>query len=262
MILVADNLQITNHLVEQAVAESRENDIIHLVRECEKKGADAIDINSGPLGRDAARKMTFLVEAVQKATPLPILIDTANPTAMKAGLAACRQPAIINGVSLEPRKVDQILPLAKTYKADIIGYLLYPDSHVPSNADERLAIAAQLLETVEKHGVDRRQLIIDPVVVPLSWDHGKSQAFEILEVIRLLPELFGFPVRTIAGLSNLTSGGSPFAKRMLMEKAYVPMLASAGLTMILLNILHKETVKVAKACRLLKDETVFSWGAI
>jgi len=37
---------------------------------------------------------------------------------------------IINGFSLEPLKLERILPLAKEYNVDIVGFLLYPGRRV------------------------------------------------------------------------------------------------------------------------------------
>ncbi len=190
---------------------------------------------------------------------MPILIDTANPVAMESGLAISKNKVIINGFSLEPKKIERILPLAKKYNADIIGYLLYSNSQVPADSSERLNIASNILEAVQKAGIAKEKLIIDPVLVPLSWQNGKFQAFEVLEVIRLLPDLFDFKIKTIIGLSNLTTGSGYKENRLLFEKTYLPMLASVGLDMVLLNIFHTETVKVAKACNTLVDDKIFSW---
>lgn len=259
MIITADNLQITNKTIEKALEEKLPEPIIKMVRRCEKAGAQAIDINSGPLGRHPEETMQFLVNTVQGVSELPILIDTANPVAMEAGLSVCKNPVTINGFSLEPKKIERILPLAKKYNADIIGYLLYSNSHVPQDMTERLNIASEILEISQAAGIGTEKLIIDPVLVPLSWQNGKTQAFEVLEVIRHLPELLGFPVRTIIGLSNLTTGRGYKEKRLLFEKTYLPMLSAAGLDMVLLNIFHDETVEVAKACNRLKDDKIFSW---
>ena len=100
MILVADNLQITNPLIQQAVDQMDPEPIETLVQHCEEAGAEAIDINSGPLTREPEKKMTFLIETVQSVTDLPILIDTVNPKAIKAGLQASKSNKIINGFSI------------------------------------------------------------------------------------------------------------------------------------------------------------------
>lgn len=262
MIIVADNLQITHPVIDKAVRESDPTPVRDLVRRCEAAGAQAIDINSGPLTKDPESRMTFLVETVQAVTDLPVFIDTANPKAMAAGLTANRKTAVINGFSLEPVKLAEILPLAKAYEVDIVGYLLYENGHVPAGADDRLGVAVAVFEAVQAAGVDPDRLIIDPIVAPVVWADGMAQNREILTVIRQLPELLGFPVRTMAGLSNLTTGGGPTDKKRLLERTYLPMLAAAGLSYALLNVFHDKTVRTAKACEVVMKEGVFSWGAV
>lgn len=262
MILIADNLQITDRTIEQAVNKMVPGPIQELVRRCEKAGAEAVDINSGPLCRDPEKKMTFLVETVQAVTDLPLVLDTTNPKALEAGLSVCRNKAVVNGFSLEPVKLEFILPLAKKFNADIIGYLLYPNSHVPDDESERLSVAVELFSEFEKTGMDNEQLIIDPVIAPLIWQNGNFQNMAILSLLRNLPDLLGFPVRTVAGLSNLTTGQGPKDKKLLMERAYLPMLAESGLSMLLLNIFHTETVQLAKACNALASNKIFTWEDI
>ena len=203
--------------------------------------------------------MNFIIDAIQQVSDLPLIIDTANPKAMEAGVRACKSMPTINGFSLESSKLDKILPLAKEFRTDIIAYLLYPNGHVPPDGDKRLEIAVEILEKFKETGIEEKRLIIDPVIVPLSWQNGKFQAREVLYVIKHLPDVFGFPVRTIAGLSNLTTGSGHKAQKLIMEKAYLSMLASAGLSMIMMNVFHHEAIKTVKACNLLIDEKIFAW---
>ncbi len=262
MLLVADNLQAVKKKIYHAIESLDPEPIADLVVKCEQAGAEIIDINAGPLTRDPEKKMAFLVDTVQSVTELPIMLDTANAKAMEAGLKVSVKSAIINGFSLEKVKLEGILPLAKKYKTDIIGYLLYPNSHVPMNASDRLGVAIELFQAVQKTGIDAHHLIIDPVVVPVSWQNGNFQAKEILTVIRDLPDLLGFNVKTIAGLSNLTTGYGHMEKKCFLEKTYLPMLAAAGLDLALLNIFHSETIKTARACESLIAPNVFSWEEI
>ncbi|MFY9942634.1 MAG: dihydropteroate synthase [Desulfobacterales bacterium] len=262
MLLVADNLQITNPVIAAALAAGDPQPVRELAERCAAVGAEAIDVNSGPLTRDPEAQMTFLVEAVRSATDLPLLIDTANPAAMEAGLRAAGPGTVINGFSLEPAKLNRILPLARTYDADIIGFLLTPRSRVPIDSAERLGLAVDLFQACQAADVAPQRLIIDPVVVPLTWHDGNRQAREMLSLLHQLPEVLGFPVRTIAGLSNLTTGGGHRRQRRLLERTYLPMLAAAGLDMVLLNILHSDTLAVGRACRLLTTDRVFTWEEV
>jgi len=259
MLLIADNLTITNRSVKQALDDMAPEPIRELVRECEAAGAGAIDINPGPLGRDAGSRMAFLVETVQAETSLPLVIDTAEPRAMEAGLRACRNRAVINGFSLEPAKRDAMLALAAECDAEVICYLLRPDSQVPAGVDERLQVACDVFAAARAAGIEQERLIIDPIIVPVSWQDGASRNRELLSVIRQLPDVLGLPVRTIAGLSNLTAGAGPQEQKLLLERASLCMLAGAGLSMVLMNILHQETVRTARACSALTQPGVFVW---
>ena len=259
MFLVADNLQITRRSIAEAIRHHRPDPIQSCVAELEKAGAQAIDLNTGPLGRNAAEDMAFCVTAVQSATDLPVIIDTANPLAMKAGLAANRKCALINGISLEPKKLDAILPLAVEYNVEVIVYLLDERSHAPRELEERLAIALELFQRCQAVGLQRGQLIFDPVVAPLIWQDGLQRNRDLLEIIRRLPELLDGPVRTIAGLSNLTTGQWPSAAKRRLEQAFVCMLATAGLSWVLLNIHHRDTVAAALNCRQLLTDHLFTW---
>ncbi len=262
MIIVADNLRITNRGIEQAMKDTDPKPVRQLAERCALAGAEAIDINTGPLNKAPEKKMEFMVGAVQEVLDLPILIDTANPRAIEAGLRVSRRKAIINGFSLEPEKLKSILPLANKYEADIIGYLLYPDGNVPPNGAERLNVAVDLFAECRGAGVDEAHLIIDPIIVPLMWQNGNIQDMEILSVIRTLPDLLGYNVRTIAGLSNLTAGRKNKDEKALLERAYLPMLLEAGLSMALIDVFHEETIRIARACRTLISPRVFSFEEI
>lgn len=260
MRIVADNVNIMQPDIARALEDRDPEPIRQLVLRCVEAGAQAIDINSGPLSRHPRGKMTFLVETIQSVSQLPLVLDTVNPEAMTAGLAACTGPATINGFSLEPDKLTYILPLAGRYGADIIGYVLGADSQVPMDEHEIMSTAVALFEAYSKIGLPPRQLIIDPVVVPASWPGGPRHNRGVLSLIRQLPDLLGTPVRTIAGLSNLSSGHGSLQGKIALESVYLPMLADAGLEMVLTNVFHRKTLAVAKVCEVLLNEGVFSWA--
>ena len=262
MICAADNLQILRPSVQQAVERRDPELIAALVHRMAAAGAEAIDINAGPCARAPSQIASFLVTAVEESCRLPILIDTANPVAMAAGLAAARRRPILNGFSLEPRKLEQILPLAVEADVDIVGYLLDADGHVPADAQGRLAAALSLFEAAAAKGLAPERIIVDPIVIPLSWQDGAGQVQAVLDVLRMLPDLMGMPVRTVAGLSNLTAGAPAGAPRQRVESVFLSMMAAAGLSMVLLDVFRSKTMKTAAACRALVSGEVFSWASL
>ena len=260
MMLVADNLQILRPSIQEAMARHDPEPIARLIRQMEEAGAEAVDLNAGPCRRHPEREMTFLVQSAEAATRLPLFIDTASPQAMAAGVRAAGRPPILNGFSLEPRKLGEILPLAADHGLDIIGYLLDADGHVPPDAQGRLSAGLALFDAAAAKGLSPERIIVDPVVPPLSWQDGGRQMRAVIETLHLLPDLLGRPVRTVAGLSNLTSGAPSGAPRQVVESAFLAMMAAAGLSITLLNVFHTETMNAARACRALISEKPFSWA--
>jgi 5-methyltetrahydrofolate corrinoid/iron sulfur protein methyltransferase len=121
-------------------------------------------------------------------------------------------------------------------------------------------MALALFQRCRSAGLRADQIIFDPVVAPLLWQDGLQRNRELLEIIRRLPELLDFPVRTVAGLSNLTTGQQSPRARQQLEQAFLPMLASAGLSWLLFNIHHRETAASARICRSLLKEDIFAWA--
>lgn len=260
MFVIADNIQITRYRVEMAVKERNPEPVKQLAAQCREAGAQAIDINTGPLSRQGEEIMQFMVEAVQEACDLPVCLDTVNAQAMEAGLRAAKGPRpIINGISMQPEKLEGILPLAQNYDADLICFLLKPDGHVPKDADSRLALAVELTGILDEAGISRDRVVFDPLAVPLMWDDGGRQAVEVVETVRLLPEVLGFDARLMVGLSNLTTGRPPGPQRQLVEQTYLAMLGGAGLTWVLLNIFNPDTIATARAVDVLSSGGIFSW---
>jgi 5-methyltetrahydrofolate corrinoid/iron sulfur protein methyltransferase len=261
MLIVADNLRITRPVIRDAVNRRDPEPLQAVVRHCEQRGARAIDINGGPMkGRPDG--MGFMVKAVQAVSDLPVLIDTANPEAVAAGLAANRKTAIVNGISLEKTKLDHILPLVLDSDAAVVGYLLDASSRVPFSVEERLATAMSLIEACSSHGLPPERLIIDPVVAPLSWPDGKAHNRAVLAFLQHLADLLDPPPRTIAGLSNLTSGQPDDNARSVVQSVFLSMLAAAGLDMLLMDISRRGVVRAAHCSRMLLRDSVFAWGEI
>ena len=260
MILVADNLHIMSPTVAKAVKERDPLPLQKIAARCKKANAYAMDINLGPLKRSAEEIITFVIEAVQYTFGGRLLLDSIQPEVLKAGIAACKTPPIINGFSLEEAKVTSILPLAAEHQTDIIGFLINEKGQVLSSAEERLEVASQLVVKAEECGVPQERIIIDPVLVPLTWQDGTLYNRELLEVIHLLPQLFEKPIRTIAGLSNLGAGSPDRVARSTVESTFIHMLATLKLDYILMDIMHKSSLAALNLSQLLLGEKVFTWG--
>jgi 5-methyltetrahydrofolate--homocysteine methyltransferase len=63
--------------------------------------------------------MTFLVEAVQEVTSLPLILDSPRVGVLARGLKACRSKPILNALTLEEHRLQEILPLAAEHQTSL-----------------------------------------------------------------------------------------------------------------------------------------------
>jgi 5-methyltetrahydrofolate corrinoid/iron sulfur protein methyltransferase len=206
--------------------------------------------------------MQLIVETVQEATDLPLWLDSNDPELVRIGIELCRHAPVINGFSLEPSRLENMLPLAVETGCRIVGFLLRSDGHVPPTLSERLETFHELYERSIQGGLDPQQLIVDPISVPLMWGDGSAQGQAVLDTVSHLPHLVGHPVDTVVGLSNLTSSAPACRSRAMVEPAYLSMLSQAGLTAVLLNIRRREAVAAVKFRRELERGGVLSWAEL
>jgi 5-methyltetrahydrofolate corrinoid/iron sulfur protein methyltransferase len=238
MIIAADNLTGANPMVAQALRDLDPKPLQDLARRCAAAGARMLDLNPGYLSKRHEDRMAFLVEAVQEVTSLPFILDSPNPRVLAQGLAVCQEKPILNAVTLEQNKLQEILPLAVTHQTQVVLLLLDEKSHPPPSLEGKVGLAMELRERALAAGLTDQQLIFDPVLPNLRWPDAWPQTGAALRIVRYLASgaLLGNPVRTMMGLSNLRSGLRGFYPVQL-EITVLALLAGAGLSLALADIL-------------------------
>ena len=76
-------------------------------------GATMLDVNMGVPLADEAELLAKAVTMVQELTDLPLCIDSSVVEALEAGLAAYQGKALVNSITGERERMDQILPIVK-----------------------------------------------------------------------------------------------------------------------------------------------------
>jgi 5-methyltetrahydrofolate corrinoid/iron sulfur protein methyltransferase len=237
MLLAADNLNALNPVVAASLKHLDKKPLQDLVRRLDQTGIDLIDLNPGFLSPRQEDRMVFLVEAVQEVSTTRLILDSPNAAVLAKGLAVCQQPPILNALTLEEPKLQEILPLAAQAGTDLALLFVDAQSMVPSTLEEKLALAARLRDLCLTAGIHETHLIYDPVMPNLSWPDVYYQTTAVIKTIRLLAggAVFGESARTMVGLSNLRSG-----RRQLypleLETSCLGLLAGAGLDIALLDV--------------------------
>jgi cobalamin-dependent methionine synthase I len=241
VIVAADNLNTLHPGVAEALRTYDPRPIREMARLCERAGAQYLDINPGYLSSREEDRITFFIETVQEATALPLILDSPQPRILARGLRSCRSKPLLNALTLEEHRLQEILPLAVEHQTSLALLLLDPGSLVPATLEEKTAVALELADRSLAAGMTLERLIFDPVLPHLSWPDAYVQIGQGLQLVRLLSSgaLFKEPVKTMAGLSNLRSGQRQVYPRRV-EEVCGTMLAGAGLHLVLANVLQPD----------------------
>jgi 5-methyltetrahydrofolate corrinoid/iron sulfur protein methyltransferase len=221
-----------------------------------KAGAHLIDVNIGPAEERGEELMTWMVESIQEKVPLPLCLDTTNPVALEAGLKAHNNQwgrPLINSTSNEPERYV-MLELAAKYNAQVIALTLGKGG-LPADAEERCAIAADIMARATEYGVPLEDIYLDPLVLQICT--MQDQVKHSLKAIRMFQELNDPPMKTVVGLSNV-SNGVPKQMRSLIDRTFLTLLMYEGLTAAIMNPLDKELMDTLKTTDVFLGNTLYA----
>jgi 5-methyltetrahydrofolate--homocysteine methyltransferase len=219
-------------------------------------GADILDVNMGVPLTDEAELLSKAITMVQELTDLPICIDSSVVEALEAGLAAYQGRALVNSITAEDERMEQILPLVKKYDAAVIA-LPNDEDEIPMEADKRIELTRKIVKVAtEEYGIAQEDIVIDPLAMPIGADQTVATTF--FETVSRIRHEFG--LNMTCGASN-TSFGMP--GRHQIGAAFLPMAMTAGLTSAIMDARSPEIVEAVKAADLLlgHDEWGGSWIA-
>ncbi len=225
-----------------------EGDYDYLTREAmaqEEAGADLLDLNVGVPGIDEAKVMVEACQSVQGVCNLPLQIDSSSPDALEAGARYYNGIPLLNSVNGERSVMERVFPIAKKYGAVVLG-LTMDAQGVPKTASERYEIARRIVDCAGEYGIPPHRILIDTLTLTASAE--QSQVKETLEALRLVRTL---GVNTALGVSNVSFG---LPARSLLNKTFLTMAMTCGLTMPILNPCDSEMMGAVRAFSCLTGE--------
>jgi 5-methyltetrahydrofolate--homocysteine methyltransferase len=217
-------------------------------------GADMLDVNAGiPLVDEAELLKAMLGEAARHAH-VPLCIDSSVIEALEAGLSVYDGKALVNSVTGEDDRLEEILPLVARHGAAVIG-LANDETGIPETPQQRLEIARKIVSAAGDHGILAEDVIIDPLAMTVG---AATDAVTVtLESIRLIRDELG--VNMCLGASNVSFG---LPRRTALNAAFLPMAMAAGLTSAIMSCAD-EVISAVRASDLLlgHDEWGMRWIA-
>lgn len=225
------------------------NNMEYILREAvtqKEKGADILDVNVGLPEINESQVITGVVKEIQSIIDLPLQIDSSDAGAIEAALRIYNGKAIINSVNGKTEIMDTIFKIARKYGACVVGLTL-DENGIPSSAEERFKIAEKIVNTAEKYGIPKENLLIDCLVLTASAQ--QKEVSETLKAITMVREKLG--VKTVLGVSNVSFG---LPDRALLNRTFLTMALHSGLTTPILNPQSEEMMHIIKAFNVLTNQ--------
>ena len=250
MLLVGESINGTRKQVGEAITARDAEFIKALAVEQDQAGADILDVNAGVAGGDEVADMLWLIETVRSVSAKRLMVDSANPAALKAGVEAAISGGgvvpFINSISGEQNRIDAALPMIEAHKCPVVGLCL-SDEGVPASAEERFAVAKKMYELVTAAGLPPADLWVDPLVLTVSADSNAGLVtMGTLKMVKAQLDC-----RTIGGLSNVSFG---LPNRPLLNRTFVAMCMGLGIDGAVLDVRNTAMLATVKAGQALRGE--------
>lgn len=233
MLIIGEKLNSAIPSVRQLINDKNAAAIQDLALRQAAAGADYLDLNTAQ--GDEIVNMEWLVRTVQEVTDTPLCLDSTSAPVIKKGLEAVKgnkSKVLINSISLEKNRIEEVLPLVLEYQCPVVGLTL-DDNGIPKTAEERMVLSERLVEVLTKHNYDLEKLYIDPLVLPQAVSHNNAKMFfQCLQDIKRV-----LKVKTVSGLSNI-SFNSP--KRQVINRHFLTLCMAFDMDAAILDPLDKK----------------------
>jgi len=249
MLIVGENINTSRRRISEAVENQDAVFISHVAKSQADAGAHFIDVNAGTFVDRETEYLCWLVETVQDAVDLPLCLDSPSPKALSEAIKHHRGEPMINSISLEKDRFDEMLPIVTAHPCRVVA-LCMAETAMPITIEDRVQAGAELIKRLTAEGVALENIYIDPLVQPVSVDTRMGNA--VLGAIKTI--MNEFPgVNTICGLSNISFG---LPARRLINRTFLSLCMLQGLSAAILDPTDKGLMANLLSVRMIlgKDE--------
>lgn len=208
----------------------RENNIGYILNEGiaqQEKGVHILDVNVGLPEIDEDKMLVSAVKELQSVLDLPLQLDSVKASSLEKAMRVYNGKPLVNSVNGKQESMDAILPLVKKYGGCVI-VLTIDEKGIPDTAEGRCAIAEKIIRECEKYGIDKKEIIVDPLAMTVSSDDNSGRV--TLESVRLIKEKLA--VKTSLGVSNISFG---LPRRDEVNSVFMSLAFGAGLDCAIMN---------------------------
>ncbi|MCL2807864.1 MAG: dihydropteroate synthase [Coriobacteriia bacterium] len=236
-----------------AIESGNKEYIEELASAQEQSGAHYLDICAGVNRESELDTMVWLIELAQKASSLPLCLDSSSPTVLLEVMKRVQRPGMLNSVSLEEEegvsKCSLVFPVIAHTDWKIVALTVGPGG-IPKTPQDKAAVAGRMIEQAEEAGIVQERIFIDLVVTTLATQQDSLQNF--CEALKLVKKQYP-RVHFTSGVSNI-SFGMPYRKA--INQQFLALAMEAGMDCAILDPLSSgmQSTLFATSALLGKDE--------
>jgi len=249
MLIIGERINSSRKSIAEAISSRNISFIQNEAKIQATAGANYLDVNAGTFVGEEAKHLKWIIETVQEAIDLPLCIDSPDPSVIKAMIPLAKKTPMINSITLEPSRLEGILPLVAEHKMKVIALCQSGDA-IADTAEAKVKMAGQLVESVKAVGIPLDHLYIDPLVYPLATNDQSALA-TLNAIERIMREFPG--VHTTCGLTNVSYG---LPNRKLVNRTFLVAAIGRGLDSAILDPTDNQLFGALKATLMItgKDE--------
>jgi 5-methyltetrahydrofolate--homocysteine methyltransferase len=163
---------------------------------------------------------------------------------LASALERTQQIPLINSISGEQRRLENILLLVVEYQCPVI-VLLMDEKGIPKTVEARLEILDRLMGILQDQGLAHDKLYIDPLTLTLGSDSNSGAV--TVETIRTIHKTYP-DVHISVGLSNISFG---LPSRSVINRTFLTLALQAGLDAAIMDPLDNELMRTIYATNLM-----------
>lgn len=250
MIIVGEKINGSIPSVAKAIA-AKDGDLIRRLAEKQTQaGVAFIDVCASVPGEQEMEVLGWLIDLVQEVSDIPLSIDSPNATHCVQAIPLCKKPGLINSVSGEGDKVQQVFPVIADTAWHCIA-LLCDDRGIPKTVEKRLAVFNELMKQAATYKIAPNRLYIDPLVEMLcTADEGIALVTTTVKKIKEQYE----DIHVIGAASNVSFN---LPVRKYVNQGFMILAMNAGMDSMILDPLNKDIQGLIHATEALLGQDEF-----
>jgi 5-methyltetrahydrofolate--homocysteine methyltransferase len=247
MIIIGEKINGSIPSMAKAIAEKNEDHIRNIAKKQADAGATFIDVCASVDPAIELETLHWLIDLVQSATDTPIAIDSPNSKTCADAIPFAKKPGLINSVSMEGDKIEQVFPIiAKTDWQ--VAALLNDDTGITRDVDKRLSIFEAIMTKAKEYGIAPNRLHIDPLVQMLCTSENgiESDVAVIREIKQRYPE-----IHITGGMSNISFN---LPARKFVNQGFMILAMNAGMDSAITDPLNRDMMGLIYATEALLNQ--------